>query len=92
MAESLLVATPDLRRKLDERLLDRLKCSALAENVVLAQAEVKQLTDPTIRKCLDELRDAVYDAENMLDEIAARVLKSKLKAQHKKSIFKHISE
>ncbi|OWM90034.1 hypothetical protein CDL15_Pgr026947 [Punica granatum] len=87
MSETTSAYYPQLR-KLDERLLDRLKCSALAENVVLAQAEVKQLTDPTIRKCLDELRDAVYDAENMLDEIAARVLKSKLKAQHKKSIFK----
>ncbi|XP_040993324.1 putative disease resistance RPP13-like protein 1 [Juglans microcarpa x Juglans regia] len=56
-------------RKLDGRLLKRLEIALLSANAVLEDAEEMQFTKPMVKLWLDELKDAVYDAEDILDEI-----------------------
>jgi hypothetical protein len=69
------------RRKLDEGLLHKLKIALLSVNALLEDAEEKQLTKPAVRVWLDELKDVVYDAEDILDEIATELLQRKLDAE-----------
>jgi hypothetical protein len=69
------------RRKLNEGLLHKLKIALLSVNALLEDAEEKQLTKPAVRVWLDELKDVVYDAEDILDEIATELLQRKLDAE-----------
>ncbi|KAJ7947360.1 Disease resistance protein [Quillaja saponaria] len=59
-------------KKLDEKLLRRLKTALLAVRPLLNDAEKKQIRDPDVKEWLDELNDIVYHADDLLDEIAAR--------------------
>ncbi|KAG6632452.1 putative disease resistance protein At3g14460 [Carya illinoinensis] len=68
-------------RKLDRGLLKRLEILLLSANVVLEDAEEMQFTKPMVKKWLGELKDAVYDAEDILDEIQTEVLRCKLDAE-----------
>lgn len=54
-------------------LINKLKKTLLAVHAVLNDAEVKQITIPAVIGWLDELKHAVYDAEDLLDEIATKV-------------------
>ncbi|KAG7950981.1 hypothetical protein I3843_13G143800 [Carya illinoinensis] len=65
-------------RKLDGGLLKKLEIVLLLANAVLEDAEEMQFTKPTVKKWLHELKDAVYDAEDILDEIHTEVLRCKL--------------
>jgi hypothetical protein len=69
------------RRKLSDGLLKKLNTTFLTLNAVLEDAEELQVTKPVVKKWLDELKDAVYDAEHVLDEIATEALRSELDAQ-----------
>ncbi|KAJ7947337.1 Disease resistance protein [Quillaja saponaria] len=60
------------RKKLDQKLLRRLKSALLAVKPVLNDAEKKQIRDPDVKEWLDELNDAVYHADDLLDEIETR--------------------
>ncbi|KAF5469794.1 hypothetical protein F2P56_010354 [Juglans regia] len=68
-------------RKLTEGLLRKLKTAVLSVNAVLEDAEEKQLTKPFVRDWIDELKDTLYDAEDILDEIATKALRRKLDAE-----------
>ncbi|KAJ7947361.1 Disease resistance protein [Quillaja saponaria] len=59
-------------KKLDDKLLGRLKTALLAVKPVLNDAEKKQIRDPDVKEWLDELNDAVYHADDLFDEIATR--------------------
>ena len=65
-------------QKLIGTLLKKLKINLLAVQAVLNDAEVKQITDPHVKEWVDELKDAVYDAEDLLDEIANQDLQRKM--------------
>jgi hypothetical protein len=69
------------RQKLSDGLLKKLKTTFLTLNAVLEDAEELQVTKPAVKEWLDELKDAVYDAEHVLDEIAIEALRSELDAQ-----------
>ncbi|KAL0007100.1 hypothetical protein SO802_008602 [Lithocarpus litseifolius] len=57
-------------RKLNQKLLQNLEFMLLSANSVLIDAEEKQFTNSAVKKWLDELKDAVYVADDLLDEIA----------------------
>ena len=68
-------------RILSDGLLGKLKIALLSVNAVLDDAEEKQVTKPAVKEWLDELKDAVFDAEDILDEIATKALQRKLDAE-----------
>ncbi|KAM1671477.1 hypothetical protein ACFXTN_036481 [Malus domestica] len=68
-------------RKLDHSLLEKLKMTFLTLNVVLDDAEEKQIQKPRVREWLDELKHAVFDAEDLLVEIDNEALRSKVEAE-----------
>jgi hypothetical protein len=68
-------------RKLSEGLLHKLKISLLSMSALHEDAEEMQLTNPAVKAWLDELKDAVYDAEDILDGIATELLQRKLDAE-----------
>ncbi|KAF7138959.1 hypothetical protein RHSIM_Rhsim07G0060300 [Rhododendron simsii] len=72
-------------RKHDERLLKKLKVKLLGLNKVLNDAENQQFTDRAVKEWLDELKGAVYDAEDLVDEIATEVLRCKVEAEYQSS-------
>ena len=67
-------------RKLSDALLKRLERKLLVVHAVLNDAEVKQFTNPYVKKWLVLLKEAVYDAEDILDEIATEALRHKMEA------------
>ncbi|KAL6329099.1 hypothetical protein AAG906_007452 [Vitis piasezkii] len=70
-------------RKLNDALLMKMKVVLLTVHAVINDAEEKQVTNPAVKEWLDELKDAVYDAEDLLDEMATEVLKSQMEAESK---------
>ncbi|KAL2322531.1 hypothetical protein Fmac_026910 [Flemingia macrophylla] len=71
-------------RKLKVSLLDELKTKLLALNAVLNDAEEKQINDLAVKAWLDELKNAVLDAEDLLDEINTDSLRCKVMGESKK--------
>ncbi|KAI9074153.1 hypothetical protein K1719_043868 [Acacia pycnantha] len=65
-------------RKLNVSLLDQLETTLLMLGAVLNDAEEKQITSPEVKKWLEKLKDAVYDAEDLLDEIRTESLTCKV--------------
>ncbi|XP_010542336.1 PREDICTED: putative disease resistance RPP13-like protein 1 [Tarenaya hassleriana] len=69
------------RREMNENILERLNVALLTINVVLIDAEEKQITNQGVEKWVNELRDSVYHAEDALDDVATEVLRGKLQAE-----------
>ncbi|KAL5538727.1 hypothetical protein UlMin_044450 [Ulmus minor] len=59
-------------------LLEKLKIKLLSVNVVLDDAELKQIRNPALKMWLDELKDVADDADNLLDDIATDALEIKV--------------
>jgi hypothetical protein len=68
-------------RKLADRPLGKLKIRLLSLKSVVEDAEDKELTKPAVKEWLDELKDALYDAEDILDEIHTEIRTRKLAAE-----------
>ncbi|MED6108409.1 hypothetical protein PIB30_023628 [Stylosanthes scabra] len=56
-------------KKLDQKLIDKLKTAILAAKALAADAEEKQFGDEFVREWLDGLRDALYTADDLLDRV-----------------------
>jgi hypothetical protein len=69
------------QRKLNEGVLEKLKIALLSVHKLREDAEDKQLTDRSVGEWLHKLKDVVYDAEDVLDEIATEALQRKLDAE-----------
>ncbi|KAK7287106.1 hypothetical protein RIF29_00153 [Crotalaria pallida] len=65
-------------KNLDENLLNKLRYSLLSIKLVMDDAENKHFSNKDVRKWLYKVRDAVHDAEDLLDEIQTEASKSKL--------------
>ncbi|KAK2447346.1 putative disease resistance protein [Trifolium repens] len=71
------LASPDVvdlirGKKLDVNLAQRLKNTLYAVEVVLNDAEQKQFKDSAVNKWLDDLKDVVYVADDILDHISTK--------------------
>ena len=62
------------RRKLSQELLNDLKRKLLVVVNVLNDAEVKQFSNDLVKQWLLQVKNAVCDAEDLLDKIAADAL------------------
>ncbi|KAK7401023.1 hypothetical protein VNO78_12334 [Psophocarpus tetragonolobus] len=60
-----------------------MKGKLMALNAVLNDAEEKQITNPAVKAWPDELKDAVFDAEDLLDEINTDSLRIKMEGESK---------
>ncbi|XVF83204.1 hypothetical protein PTKIN_Ptkin16aG0115100 [Pterospermum kingtungense] len=67
--------------KLNDGLLNELKPTLISVYALWDAAEEKQFTDENVKRWLAELKDAVYDAEDLLDEIATEAARSKLESE-----------
>ncbi|XP_027909234.1 putative disease resistance protein At3g14460 [Vigna unguiculata] len=56
-------------RKLDEKLLNKLETNLHSIHSLADDAERKQFTDPHVRNWLLKVKDAVLDAEDLLDDL-----------------------
>ncbi|TQD79826.1 hypothetical protein C1H46_034606 [Malus baccata] len=79
-------------KKQTQRLLDKLKSTLRSVNVVLDDAEEKQIINSDVKEWLDELKDAVYDAEELLSDIKTEVLKRKLEADQSGSSISKVQQ
>ncbi|CAK8565141.1 unnamed protein product [Lathyrus sativus] len=70
------VANFIIGKKLDVNLVEQ---HFFAVEVVLNDAEHKQIKDSTINKWLDDLKDALYVADDLLDHISTKAAISKKK-------------
>ncbi|KAL1366916.1 putative disease resistance RPP13-like protein 1 [Arachis hypogaea] len=66
-----------LGKKLGPNLVERLKISLHAAEAVLDDAEYKQLGNESVRDWLNSLRDAVYDADDLLDAVLTKAATKK---------------
>ncbi|KAL9349268.1 hypothetical protein Peur_056527 [Populus x canadensis] len=67
--------------KVNDRLLTKMETAMTSLRVVLDDAEEKQITNTAVRDWLDLLKDAVYKADDFLDEIAYEALRQELEAE-----------
>ncbi|XP_058721528.1 putative disease resistance RPP13-like protein 1 [Vicia villosa] len=63
------------RTKLNDELLDKLNVSLLSLQSVLYDAEDKQITNPAVKKWLEMLQDAVFQADQLFDELNTEALR-----------------
>ncbi|XP_017983153.1 PREDICTED: putative disease resistance RPP13-like protein 1 [Theobroma cacao] len=87
------MASPDVLdfirgERLNRQLFQKLEATLLSVNAVLDDAEGKQIVHHNVRKWLNELKDAVYDAEDLLDEVATEAWRCKLEAEFQSSTTK----
>ncbi|XP_068501504.1 putative disease resistance RPP13-like protein 1 [Phaseolus vulgaris] len=69
------------RRKLDEKLLANLNIMLHSINALADDAELKQLTDPHVKAWLVAVKEAVFDAEDLLGEIDHKLTRCQVEAQ-----------
>ena len=67
-----------MSHKLDEEILRKLKITMITAKGLLDDVEEKQMTKQAVKDWLDELKNDVYKAEDLLDEIAYKSLRSNL--------------
>ncbi|KAL6328522.1 hypothetical protein AAG906_038717 [Vitis piasezkii] len=77
------LASPELinfirRKNLSHDLLNELKRKLVVVHKVLNDAEMKQFSDAQVKEWLVQVKDAVYHAEDLLDEIATEALRCEM--------------
>lgn len=63
-------------------LLKKLKIMVLSANIVLDDAEERQITNPMVRDWLDELKEATFEAQDLIGDIENEALRLKLMESH----------
>ncbi|KAL6328851.1 hypothetical protein AAG906_003868 [Vitis piasezkii] len=74
-------------QKVSDKLLLELRTKLLVVDKVLDHAEVKQFTDGGVKNWLVTVKNVVYDAEDLLDEIATEALRRKMEDSDSSSSF-----
>ncbi|KAL5150627.1 putative disease resistance RPP13-like protein 1 [Glycine soja] len=68
-------------RKLDQKLLNNLETKLNSIQALADDAELKQFRDERVRDWLLKVKDAVFDAEDLLDEIQHEISKCQVEAE-----------
>ncbi|WJX30678.1 hypothetical protein P8452_19190 [Trifolium repens] len=68
--------------KLDNELLGKLEITLVSLQAVLHDAEEKQITNPAVKQWLDMIRDAVFEAGDLFDEINTEALRRRVEAEY----------
>ncbi|ESW23318.1 hypothetical protein PHAVU_004G036700 [Phaseolus vulgaris] len=74
-------------RKLDEKLLGKLNIMLHSINALADDAELRQFTDPNVKAWLFAVKEAVFDAEDLLDEIDYELTRCQVEAQFEPQTF-----
>lgn len=69
------------RKKLNAQHLNKMKMKLSSASVVLNDAEEQQMRNPDVKKWLDELKEVIYNAEDMIDKIKNKALQRKLEGK-----------
>ncbi|PPR81981.1 hypothetical protein GOBAR_AA38731 [Gossypium barbadense] len=77
-------------KKLEAVLLKKLKPTLMSVKAVLDDTENKQITNPNVKSWTDELKDAIYDAEDLLDEISTEALWNKIESEYQTTAMKQV--
>ncbi|XP_054817050.1 putative disease resistance RPP13-like protein 1 [Prosopis cineraria] len=77
-------------RKLEDGSLTKLRVVLLSVNQVIEDAEETQYQNHNVKQWLDELRDEVFKAEDLIDEIATEALRQKLDVESQTVTGKNI--
>ncbi|XP_057741637.1 putative disease resistance RPP13-like protein 1 isoform X3 [Arachis stenosperma] len=64
-------------KKLTQKLLGRLKTTLYAVQAFLIDAEQKQIKERAVKDWLDTLKDAMYVADDLLDEVFTKAATQK---------------
>ncbi|XP_050140003.1 putative disease resistance RPP13-like protein 1 isoform X2 [Malus sylvestris] len=72
-------------RRLNHSLMDKLKVTLITLHAVLNDAEEKQIVNLAVGMWLDELKHAVFEAEDLVDEIDTEALRHEVKDQTKQT-------
>ncbi|XP_057743040.1 putative disease resistance RPP13-like protein 1 [Arachis stenosperma] len=64
-------------KKLDRKLLGRLKTTLRGAEALLNDAERRQIKEGPVKVWLDDLKDALYEADDFLDEITTKAATQK---------------
>ncbi|MED6202969.1 hypothetical protein PIB30_110874, partial [Stylosanthes scabra] len=78
-------------KKLNKKLIDRLKTAILAAKALAADAEQKQFGNELVREWLDTLRDALYTADDLLDRVFTKA-QIRSKVRPRLPSFLHLSD
>ncbi|KAH0777270.1 hypothetical protein KY290_008681 [Solanum tuberosum] len=81
------------KRKDHVQLLKKLKMTLRGLQIVLSDAENKKASNPSVSDWLNELRDAVDSAENLIEEVNYEALRLKVEGQHQnlaETLLKHL--
>ena len=74
-------------RKLDEKLLANLNIMLGSINALADDAELRQFTDPHVKAWLLAVKEAVFDAEDLLAEIDYELNRCQFEAQSQPQTF-----
>ncbi|OMO75830.1 Disease resistance protein [Corchorus capsularis] len=83
------------QQKLKRDLWQSLEILLLTVDKVLGDAEDKQISNPSVKKWLDMLKDAAYDAEDLIDAIATEDKRGRLdkdKKTHFNTRLEHLHQ
>ncbi|MBA0878696.1 hypothetical protein Goshw_004735, partial [Gossypium schwendimanii] len=78
-------------KQLEAVLLKKLKPTLMSVEALLDDAENKQFTNRNVRNWINELKNAVYDAEDLLDDIATEALRKKMEFEGQTSSASKVS-
>ncbi|XP_058721862.1 putative disease resistance RPP13-like protein 1 [Vicia villosa] len=71
-------------KKLDVSLLENLKTTLLSLQSILNDAEEKQITNHAVKQWLENLRDVVFQADDLFDKINTEALRYKVEAEYQR--------
>ncbi|CAL5380523.1 unnamed protein product [Camellia sinensis] len=74
-----------------DKLLKKLRSKLLRLSVVLNDSEKQQFTNQLVKDWMDELKDAIYHADDLLDEIATKALGCKVEAEYLSAVKNQVT-